>query len=98
MDVVEFLEKSCWGNQLATVDLTTKGARTKLLHSDRLATVVLRWSPLPQTTGHSSIPIVASLDRCASSKAQRGRWLATTSRLVLHVQHDGSKRTMPLAS
>ena len=50
MDVVGFLDALCWGNKLAIADPTTKGARTSLLHSDRLATVVSRWLSPPRTT------------------------------------------------
>ena len=50
MDVVEFLDALCWGNQLAVADITAKAARTNLMRSDRLAVVVLRWLCPPRTS------------------------------------------------
>ena len=50
MDVAGFLDALCWGNQLAIKDPATRIARTGLLHSDRLATVVSRWLHPPRTT------------------------------------------------
>jgi hypothetical protein len=50
MDVVEFLDALSWGNDLAIVDPTTRSARTNLMHSDRLATVVSRWLCPPRTS------------------------------------------------
>jgi len=50
MDVAGFLDALCWGNPLATVDPTTRSARTSLTHSDRLATVVSRWLHPPRTS------------------------------------------------
>ena len=43
MDVVGFLDALCWGTQLATANATVRAAKTSLTHSDRLATVVLKW-------------------------------------------------------
>ena len=42
MDVAGFLDALCWGNQPAVVNPTARHARTSLMHSDRLATVVSR--------------------------------------------------------
>ena len=43
MDVAGFLDALCWGNPLAIVDPIVKSARTRLTHSEKLATVVSRW-------------------------------------------------------
>jgi hypothetical protein len=50
MDVVGFLDALCWGNELAIADPTMRTARTNLLHSAQLATVVLRWLSPPRTS------------------------------------------------
>jgi len=50
MDVVGFLDTLSWGNQMAIMDPTTKQARTNLMRSDRLATVVSRWLSPPRTS------------------------------------------------
>ena len=50
MDVVGFLDALCWGNPLAVKDPTPRSARTILMHSNRLATVVSRWLCPPRTS------------------------------------------------
>ncbi|KAF9784435.1 hypothetical protein BJ322DRAFT_1021189 [Thelephora terrestris] len=50
MDVVGFLDVLCWGYRFAIADLTTKSARTNLMHSDQLAVVVSHWFCPPQTS------------------------------------------------
>ena len=50
MDVVGFLDALSWGNSLAITDPTTKQARTNLMHSNQLATVVSRWLSPPRTS------------------------------------------------
>jgi len=50
MDVAGFLDALSWGNKLAVKDTTTKQARTNLMRSDRLATVVSRWLCPPRTS------------------------------------------------
>ena len=48
MDVAGFLDTLCWGNKPAIVDPTAKYARTGLMHSDQLVTVVSRWLTPPR--------------------------------------------------
>ena len=69
MDVAGFLDALCWGNKPAIVDPTAKYARTGLMHSNRLATVVSRWLSPPRTSPggpraegarHTLLPLVIS--------------------------------------
>ena len=48
MDVAGFLDALCWGNKPAIVDPTAKYARTGLMHSDQLVTVVSHWLTPPR--------------------------------------------------
>ena len=50
MDVAGFLDALCWGNQPAVVNPTVRHARTSLMRSDRLATVMSRWLAPPRTS------------------------------------------------
>ena len=50
MDVVGFLDALCWGNPLAVKDPISRSARTILMHSNGLTTVVSRWLCPPRTS------------------------------------------------
>ena len=50
IDVAGLLDTLCWGNQLAVVNPTVRHARTSLMHSDWLVTVMSCWLAPPQTS------------------------------------------------